>query len=245
MISVDCKWTFGNIKMGKCFGKPRSDSKDIVIAPPIEVPSSNLPDSALNNTVNPSPIPQTEPDLPSANTKIFVALYDYDARTDEDLSFRKGEHLEILNDTQVKMEHWIIFSFSIHLSKSIRLTNIHKHTPNESSSFDFFSCMLWCRYERLAGIYCSAVNDACVCWLINRILCAYVWFKPVFNVLELWDYTILENLQTLLFLLHMWILCMWNLMFSSIFLTFYFYWTLRPFAMEKNCCCELIMRNDT
>ena len=32
--------------------------------------------------------------------KIFVALYDYDARTDEDLSFRKGEHLIILNDTQ-------------------------------------------------------------------------------------------------------------------------------------------------
>lgn len=35
-----------------------------------------------------------------ANTKIFVALYDYDARTDEDLSFKKGEHLEIINDTQ-------------------------------------------------------------------------------------------------------------------------------------------------
>ena len=32
--------------------------------------------------------------------KLFVALYDYDARTDEDLSFKKGEHLEILNNTQ-------------------------------------------------------------------------------------------------------------------------------------------------
>lgn len=32
--------------------------------------------------------------------KVFVALYDYDARTDEDLSFKKGEHLIILNDTQ-------------------------------------------------------------------------------------------------------------------------------------------------
>lgn len=36
----------------------------------------------------------------ATSTKIFVALYDYDARTDEDLSFRKGELLEILNDTQ-------------------------------------------------------------------------------------------------------------------------------------------------
>lgn len=34
------------------------------------------------------------------NSNIFVALYDYDARTDEDLSFKKGDHLEILNDTQ-------------------------------------------------------------------------------------------------------------------------------------------------
>ncbi|KAH8415865.1 hypothetical protein KR222_002303 [Zaprionus bogoriensis] len=47
------------------------------------------------------PVPQIpESDAANANAKIFVALYDYDARTDEDLSFRKGEHLEILNDTQ-------------------------------------------------------------------------------------------------------------------------------------------------
>ncbi|XP_055839507.1 tyrosine-protein kinase Src42A-like isoform X2 [Episyrphus balteatus] len=47
------------------------------------------------------PVPQIpENETSSSNAKIFVALYDYDARTDEDLSFRKGEHLEILNDTQ-------------------------------------------------------------------------------------------------------------------------------------------------
>jgi hypothetical protein len=34
------------------------------------------------------------------NNKTFVALYDYDARTDEDLSFKKGEQLIILNDQQ-------------------------------------------------------------------------------------------------------------------------------------------------
>ena len=34
------------------------------------------------------------------SVQVFVALYDYEARTDEDLSFKKGEHLEIINDTQ-------------------------------------------------------------------------------------------------------------------------------------------------
>lgn len=33
-------------------------------------------------------------------SKLFIALYDYEARTDEDLSFKKGNQLEILNDTQ-------------------------------------------------------------------------------------------------------------------------------------------------
>ncbi|GAU99269.1 hypothetical protein RvY_10295 [Ramazzottius varieornatus] len=36
----------------------------------------------------------------SASNNVYVALYDYDARTDEDLSFRKGDQLDILNDTQ-------------------------------------------------------------------------------------------------------------------------------------------------
>lgn len=41
-----------------------------------------------------------DPAAAAANMKTFVALYDYDARTDEDLSFKKGDLLEILNDTQ-------------------------------------------------------------------------------------------------------------------------------------------------
>lgn len=66
-------------------------------------PSSNPPPQPLppHEPVPMPPIPQPEaPTSSNASAKIFVALYDYDARTDEDLSFRKGEHLEILNDTQ-------------------------------------------------------------------------------------------------------------------------------------------------
>ena len=60
----------------------------------------------IRSGVNPGLMPDSSRPLPdpgdlnSGLSKIFVALYDYDARTDEDLSFKKGEHLEILNDTQ-------------------------------------------------------------------------------------------------------------------------------------------------
>ena len=43
---------------------------------------------------------RTESVQSTVGGKMFVALYDYDARTDEDLSFRKGDLLEIINDTQ-------------------------------------------------------------------------------------------------------------------------------------------------
>ncbi|KAJ1366452.1 Tyrosine protein-kinase src-2 [Parelaphostrongylus tenuis] len=43
-------------------------------------------------------ITKVQPSAP--NTTYFVALFDYDARTDDDLSFKKNEVLEILNDMQ-------------------------------------------------------------------------------------------------------------------------------------------------
>ncbi|CAB4061622.1 FRK [Lepeophtheirus salmonis] len=49
----------------------------------------------------PEPVSNGNPVLPAITPlKTFVALYDYDARTDEDLTFKKGEHLEIINDGQ-------------------------------------------------------------------------------------------------------------------------------------------------
>ncbi|XP_037962358.1 tyrosine-protein kinase Src42A isoform X4 [Plutella xylostella] len=62
---------------------------------PFQTPVPTPPPDPIRNAVNQGPESSEVPP-----TRIFVALYDYDARTDEDLSFRKGEHLEILNDTQ-------------------------------------------------------------------------------------------------------------------------------------------------
>ena len=65
--------------------------------PPGGVPVMHSSTNGLDPS-RPLPDPVNEPN--NLQTKTFVALYDYDARTDEDLSFKKGEHLEILNDTQ-------------------------------------------------------------------------------------------------------------------------------------------------
>lgn len=104
--------------MGGCFSCQRSSSskKDMTGSPSISgnkdsispavpnVPSQNIPPHDSIREVRNGPMPPVPDQEPSnatnASAKIFVALYDYDARTDEDLSFRKGEHLEILNDTQ-------------------------------------------------------------------------------------------------------------------------------------------------
>lgn len=89
--------------MGNCFSSPakkEGNDNNERVNPLEEAPS-------FQHTPVPTPPPDpvragvsqgaSEADVPN---RIFVALYDYDARTDEDLSFRKGEHLEILNDTQ-------------------------------------------------------------------------------------------------------------------------------------------------
>lgn len=90
--------------MGKCFGKPPQENTNTDLTnPEAAIPVSLDANQHLNiNQQTPTIPPQPETEQQSTNTKIFVALYDYDARTDEDLSFRKGEHLEILNDTQVR-----------------------------------------------------------------------------------------------------------------------------------------------
>ena len=96
--------------MGNCLGKPQVDTR-------LETGGSVKPPDSQNGAISIAQggqsaaehSVQSSSQLPSSpvsiqdspsNVKIFVALYDYDARTDEDLSFKKEEHLEILNDTQ-------------------------------------------------------------------------------------------------------------------------------------------------
>lgn len=76
----------------------------------VESPHVHVSNLRNGNQINPSnpsaslpvlPVPTTDDDPDEHHlNKVFVALYDYDARTEEDLSFKKGEHLIVLNDNQ-------------------------------------------------------------------------------------------------------------------------------------------------
>ncbi len=96
--------------MGNCIGRPQEGKKPVDIPKPpgggpesqngiVGTPSGTVDGNSFSQAVAAMPSPVSRQDSP-ASVKTFVALYDYDARTDEDLSFKKGEHLEILNDTQ-------------------------------------------------------------------------------------------------------------------------------------------------
>ena len=48
-----------------------------------------------SNSYVPEPPPSSPAESPTASKSLYIALYDYDARTQEDLSFKKGEILEV------------------------------------------------------------------------------------------------------------------------------------------------------
>ena len=105
--------------MGNCLGYPSGEKRaDTMVSGPgapvtsispgadrgpngaIAASVSDIPMNInVNNQVVMSPVRQSD-QRGSFTCKLFVALFDYDARTNEDLSFKKGEILDIINDKQ-------------------------------------------------------------------------------------------------------------------------------------------------
>ncbi|KAL4235907.1 Tyrosine-protein kinase Src42A [Mactra antiquata] len=86
-------------------------------------------------TVPVSPPKVESVDSPRVAPKVFVALYDYDARTAEDLSFRKGEHLELQTDTEG--DWWYAKSLTTKLEGYIPSNYVAKLKSLESESWYF------------------------------------------------------------------------------------------------------------
>jgi len=79
--------------------------------------------------------PEASPGLPQ-----FVALYDYEARTIEDLSFKKGEIVEIINDTQG--DWWYARSRTTRLEGYIPSNYVAKVKSLESEPYVLFLMMV-------------------------------------------------------------------------------------------------------
>ena len=59
--------------------------------------NATVTSAAPNNIYSNEPGPRQ---ARHSNRQTAVALYDYEARSGEDLSFKKGHHFEVINDTQ-------------------------------------------------------------------------------------------------------------------------------------------------
>jgi fyn-related kinase len=59
-------------------------------------------------TVNPDKKPAIKRKIPYGTDKVYVAIYDYDARTDEDLTFRVGDLLKIIDDRLVVFSRFFL-----------------------------------------------------------------------------------------------------------------------------------------
>ena len=103
--------------MGCCLGKKTSPSTSTLDTPSCHHhhhhhPATLIPvlDHTTTTTTTPTSIPSPtllferslskNSTVTSISPPVFVALFDYDARTDEDLSFKKDDLLYILNDMQ-------------------------------------------------------------------------------------------------------------------------------------------------
>ena len=95
--------------MGNCTGKkkPKEQSE---ATPQVDTTTNNdsvvhqTQQSSLSASISPKkkfhpPLPtvpqRNEPSSPKGDVRLFVALFDYDARTSEDLTFKKGDYLEV------------------------------------------------------------------------------------------------------------------------------------------------------
>lgn len=96
----------------------------------------STPPMSVTTTAVPTGPPRLEVgDGPPVTARVFVALYDYDARTAEDLSFRKGEHLEI--QTDIEGDWWYAKSRTTKLEGYIPSNYVAKLKSLESESWYF------------------------------------------------------------------------------------------------------------
>ena len=99
--------------MGNCAGKgvkkePEVDPAQIQVDAVTEPKktSSASSSSPLKKIHPPLPKPPPSPSSsPTPGVRLFVALFDYDARTEEDLTFKKGDYLEV-SDENTQFDWW-------------------------------------------------------------------------------------------------------------------------------------------
>lgn len=97
--------------MGSCLGKKSSSTILEAVHPTAVIPVADsttslststaiIIEQSVGNHNKTNCVTTLATKLSNTGPPLFVALFDYEARTDEDLSFKKDELLYILNDMQ-------------------------------------------------------------------------------------------------------------------------------------------------
>lgn len=132
--------------MGACCSKPKQDDQSKLGSEnnhsPVKPSNSSAVDGAvdLNNlsfavTTSPSrPLPEV-PAVQPGNL-VVKALYDYEARTEDDLSFKKGDRMEVTGDNQ-NMDWWLARHLTTGLEGYIPSNYVTKD-DNSTESQDWF-----------------------------------------------------------------------------------------------------------
>ncbi|UJR29956.1 hypothetical protein I4U23_017503 [Adineta vaga] len=82
--------------MGCWFSTDDNPKREIILE---DISKTKTEESAIKSRGTPTPV-KTPPKVLRKYEKIYVAIYDYEARTDDDLTLRVGDLLTILDDSQ-------------------------------------------------------------------------------------------------------------------------------------------------
>lgn len=116
-------------------GKGEDNFDNVAVQAPQVEATTNVNHQTQSASFSPAPkLPGRQRSVQQPESKAVTALYDFQARTDEDLTFRKGDRMIIINDSD--QDWWYAEHTSTHLQGYI--PNNYVAVESSLESFDWF-----------------------------------------------------------------------------------------------------------
>lgn len=90
----------------KTFSPPPPQSHAVSAPPPYTAPAAGVATTGTVGKKAPPPPPPMKPKASYNNVKYATAIFDYEAQAEGDLSFRAGDRIEIVEQTESAEDWW-------------------------------------------------------------------------------------------------------------------------------------------